>query len=139
MYISSDGVARGYRNRPELTAERFGQDRFRAGARLYQTGDVARWDADGQLLFLGRRDHQVKIRGARIELGEIEAALLAHPKIETAVIDVVELTRQKPEELTHCVVCGLPSNYPEADFDEEMVCADCRAFCQVSGGGRSLF
>ncbi|MCB0015794.1 MAG: amino acid adenylation domain-containing protein, partial [Anaerolineales bacterium] len=64
MVISSDGVARGYHNRPDLTAARFGADPFRDGARTYRSGDIARWGADDRLVFLGRRDHQVKIRGA---------------------------------------------------------------------------
>ena len=89
MVVSGDGVALGYRNQPELTAERFGDDPTRPGARWYRTGDLARWGTDGRLEFLGRNDHQVKIRGARIELGEIETALLAHPSIDAAVVDVV--------------------------------------------------
>ncbi len=127
MVISSDGVARGYHNRPDLTAERFGDDPFRPGARIYRTGDIARWNEHGEMVFLGRRDHQVKIRGARIELGEIEAALLDHPAVETAVIDVIQYQRVQ-QEVQHCVRCGLPSNYPDADIDEAGLCSDCHAY-----------
>ncbi|WP_323663368.1 AMP-binding protein, partial [Pectobacterium versatile] len=78
LHIGGVGVARGYLNRPELTAERFIPDPFsdRPGARLYKTGDLARWLPDGSIEYLGRNDFQVKLRGFRIELGEIEARLM---------------------------------------------------------------
>ncbi|NHB98854.1 amino acid adenylation domain-containing protein, partial [Photorhabdus stackebrandtii] len=88
MYIGGDGVAKGYLNRPELTAERFLADPFsdKPDARMYRTGDLARYLPDGNLEFLGRTDQQVKIRGFRIEPGEIEARLAEHPAVREAVV-----------------------------------------------------
>jgi amino acid adenylation domain-containing protein/thioester reductase-like protein len=88
IYVGGAGVARGYLNRLELTAERFIPDPFSAEAQahLYKTGDLGLWRADGTIEYLGRNDHQVKIRGFRIELGEIEAHLVRHAKVKEAVV-----------------------------------------------------
>jgi natural product biosynthesis luciferase-like monooxygenase protein len=88
LFIGGEGVALGYLDRPELTAERFIPDPFdgAAGARLYRTGDQVRYRPDGTFEFLGRLDHQVKIRGHRIELGEIEALLIRQPGIREALV-----------------------------------------------------
>ncbi len=88
LYLGGKGLARGYHNRPELTAEQFLAHPFSAdsNARLYKTGDLARYLPDGNIEFLGRVDHQVKIRGFRIELGEIEAVLNRHPQVRTSVV-----------------------------------------------------
>ena len=87
LYTSGDGLSRGYFNRPELTASKFIPNPFSSqpGARLYQTGDQARYLSDGNIEFLGRIDHQVKLRGYRIELGEIESVLNQHPQVQQAV------------------------------------------------------
>ncbi|MFK3815874.1 amino acid adenylation domain-containing protein [Pseudomonas sp. NPDC089407] len=91
LYIGGDGVALGYLNRPELTAQRFIDDPFnpQPGARLYRTGDLVRWRADGQLECLGRNDDQVKIRGFRIELGEVEQQLAQAPGIGEVLVMAV--------------------------------------------------
>jgi len=86
LYLGGVQLARGYLGRPDLTAERFIDDPFRPGERLYMTGDLARRRADGAIVFLGRSDHQVKIRGLRIELGEIEAAIVGSGLASTAVV-----------------------------------------------------
>jgi amino acid adenylation domain-containing protein len=92
IYVGGAGVARGYLNQPELTAQRFITDPFGNDeqGRLYKTGDLARWRSDGTMEYLGRNDHQVKIRGYRIELGEIEAQIAQH----NAVKDVVVIARE---------------------------------------------
>ncbi|QSI32382.1 amino acid adenylation domain-containing protein [Variovorax sp. RKNM96] len=86
LYLGGVNLARGYLNKPGLSAERFVADPFGSGGRLYRTGDLVRWNAEGQIEYLGRIDHQVKIRGFRIELGEIEAQLLAQPTLREAVV-----------------------------------------------------
>ncbi len=95
LYIGGDGVARGYLNQPELTAQKFISNPFTPGTRLYKSGDLARYLPNGEIEYLGRIDDQVKIRGFRIELGEIETLLSQHPSIQTAVVVVREDTGDK--------------------------------------------
>ncbi len=105
IFIGGVGLARGYHQQPALTAERFLPDPFsRApGARLYRTGDLARHRADGALLFVGRADRQVKLRGIRVELGEIEAALKLHPAVKQAVAELRERMPHEPQLVAYLV------------------------------------
>jgi amino acid adenylation domain-containing protein len=105
LYVGGVPVGRGYLHRPALTAERFVPDPFatESGARLYRSGDRARWRADGTLEFLGRLDAQVKIRGMRIELGELEAVLRAHPRIRDCVVVVREDIADDPRLIAYVV------------------------------------
>lgn len=108
LWTGGDGVARGYLNAPELTAQRFVDDPFSAqpGAMLYWTGDRARWRADGTLEFLGRTDDQVKVRGFRVELGEIEATLLAHPDVREAAVAIAGAIAEERTLVAHVVLAS---------------------------------
>ncbi|MBZ5625568.1 MAG: amino acid adenylation domain-containing protein, partial [Acidobacteriia bacterium] len=117
LHIGGAGVARGYLNRPVLTAERFIADPFGGGegARLYKTGDGARYRADGSIAFLGRLDDQVKIRGHRIELAEIEGTLLRHPSVREAAV----IVHEEPPGAKRLVayLTGHPGNAPAPPRD----------------------
>nr|QIE08767.1 non-ribosomal peptide synthetase [Nocardia sp.] len=90
LYLGGDQLARGYLDRPALSAQRFVADPFNTGARLYRSGDLVRRNNFGELEFIGRADEQVKVRGFRIELGEVEAAITAHPAVAHCVVVVTE-------------------------------------------------
>nr|CCE88377.1 non-ribosomal peptide synthetase/polyketide synthase [Sorangium cellulosum] len=108
LYLAGSQLARGYLDRPELTAERFIRDPLSGvpGARMYRTGDLARWNEHGELEYLGRIDNQVKLRGFRIELGEIEAALSSHPSVRSCVVVVWEYAPGDRRLVAHVVPSG---------------------------------
>ncbi|WP_237749610.1 non-ribosomal peptide synthetase [Streptomyces sp. SS] len=121
LYLSGDGLAHGYLGRPELTATRFVPDPYGPpGTRLYRTGDLVRFDPDGRLVYEGRADDQIKIRGFRVEPGETEAALLTHPQVTQAVVTVhqerlaaylvVEGEAMAPEDVRRHVADRLPEH-----------------------------
>ena len=124
LYIGGAGVAHGYLNRPELTAEKFLKDPFTDDPKgqMYRTGDLGRWLADGNIEFLGRNDFQVKIRGFRIELGEIEAALRSDARVQDAVVTVEGEGEQK--RLLGYVVAG--AEEPEQDSQKAEFIEDWR-------------
>ena len=109
LWIGGDGLARGYRGRPDLTEERFITDPFAGtpGARIYRTGDLVRYEPDGNVVYIGRIDHQVKVRGFRIELGEIETVLSRHPAVASAVV-VARNTDAEAELAAYVVPHGIP-------------------------------
>jgi amino acid adenylation domain-containing protein len=115
LYIGGQGLSRGYLGRPGLTAERFVPSPFHAGERLYRTGDVVRYLADGNLEFLGRMDHQFKIRGNRVEAGEIEATLTEHPAVTQAVV-VAHEVGSGDRQLTAYVVAANPRDASAAEL-----------------------
>src|SRR5690606_36217702 len=127
-YLAGRQLAQGYLGRPDLTAERFVANPYDTtpGARMYDTGDLARWRSDGAVVYLGRADHQIKLRGQRIELGEIETALARHPACrDIAVIaradraDQVQLVayavaREGEQQDTTALLAHARAHLPEA-------------------------
>ncbi|MBB4006448.1 non-ribosomal peptide synthetase [Allorhizobium taibaishanense] len=112
LYIGGAGVAKGYLDRPDLTAEKFMADPFAGGeARMYRTGDLVRWRRDGVLDYLGRNDHQIKIRGFRVEPGEIETALTGLPEVREAVV----ILRDDPGRDKRLVAYVVPRDGAEID------------------------
>jgi len=106
LYISGAGLARGYCGRPALTAERFVADPAAEGGLMYRTGDLVRWTAEGRVEFLGRADHQVKVRGYRVEIPEIEAALATLPGVQTALV-LAEAVNDSHRLLAYCTLEGV--------------------------------
>ena len=138
LYVSGDQLANGYFGRKELTASRFVDHPQAPESKLYQTGDIVRINQQGVFEYLGRRDQQVKIRGARIELGAIETALQSHSEISAAVVTTYGSTSTN-QAIDHCTKCGLASNYPGVSFDQNRVCNQCNAFESYRDQAQSWF
>lgn len=133
LYIGGKGLAKGYLNLPELTHEKFVSLAGDGHSPMYKTGDMVRVSSDGVFEFIGRLDEQVKHNGIRIELADIETHLESHPGIENSSVVLLDRAEKKAgTEVKHCAECGLPSNFPNADFDAHSVCHLCNAFKDYS-------
>jgi amino acid adenylation domain-containing protein len=140
LYISGHGLAKGYWNKPALSTERFIENPFIPGTKMYRTGDYVKLNHSGELVYSGRKDHQVKIGGIRIELGEIEAALSQQPMIQECVVMTREVKVKNADLIDcYCTQCGLPSNYPDSVFDEAGVCNLCKSFESYQRKARQYF
>jgi amino acid adenylation domain-containing protein len=141
LHIAGAGVALGYKNKPDLTAASFIPDCRIIGGTMYASGDLARCNVSGELIYLGRSDDQVKINGYRVELVEIETRLITHPAIIECVVDTLHRPGLPPgaDELIHCSQCGLALNFPNTSYDENNVCNHCRAFTRYRSVLESYF
>lgn len=129
LYLAGLGLAAGYSQNKTLTNERFLVNPFQLGTKMYRTGDLVRLNDKDELEYLGRVDEQVKLNGFRIELSDIESNLNKHPQIDNAAVVVVDSEKKSEEaELINCKECGLPSSYPNVDFDDNDVCHLCNSF-----------
>jgi acyl-CoA synthetase (AMP-forming)/AMP-acid ligase II len=139
--ISGAGVGRGYLNRDDLTARKFIESPFLPGHKLYRTGDIGRYLADGHLEFMGRKDRQVKIRGYRIELGEIENRLKQFKKQQ----EYLKLNLAQPDSPTsaptptRCRKCLLTTNHPGVEIDGHGICRVCRQFYTYGAAIKDYF
>ena len=145
IHIGGERLAAGYLHQPRLTQERFIPDPFRPptpfspGGMMYRSGDLATVNSNNDMVYLGRKDDQVKVRGVRVETAEISAALNGHVDIQDSYIAVVEAALKPQDDLHHCTECGLASNYPDVRFDPSGVCNFCREFAQYKDRADSYF
>ena len=141
LYLEGRSLANGYWNKEKQTNDVFLNNcDARPNVRVYRTGDLVRLNKDGVLVYVGRTDSQIKIRGARIELAEIEAAALSCAHVTECVAVVIESEdARKYEEETHCVRCGLSSRYPQARFNQLSICSLCEAYTQYKQRSSQYF
>ncbi len=129
LYLGGKGLATGYSQNERLTNESFIDNPFLENTKLYRTGDLVRWNENGELEYLGRVDEQVKLNGFRIELTDIESNLVQYPDISNAAVVLMDSEKNHDEKnIVNCRECGLPSSYPNIDFDENDVCHLCNSF-----------
>ncbi len=146
LYIARPAMATNYRNRPELTAERFARLDHLGPDTLYRTGDKAVLEistSDGaesslQMVYLGRVDEQIKTQGVRLEPGEVEAALNSHPSIAQSAVRLWSADVAS-EPLSYCPKCGLPTNVPGVEFSDEGICSTCEHYEAVKDQADSYF
>ncbi len=129
IYIGGRRLASGYLRQPDMTADRFIPDPFLPDRKMYRTGDLARVNRNRQLVYLGRKDNQLKIRGVRIEIAEISQAVKSHPLIKDCHIGILQDNDLDTFRTPHyCASCGLASNYPGVSFDDAGLCNHCQDF-----------
>jgi amino acid adenylation domain-containing protein len=130
LCVSGEGVSSGYLNNSLLTDEKFVANPFAPGTILYKTGDLVKFGVDDALIYIGRKDEQIKHRGLRIDLQEIETILNKHPNIRTSAVVTARFKREETpvNEIYYCISCGLPSNYPNVSFSQDGRCSICQDF-----------
>jgi len=138
IFIGGRGLALGYVNKPQATRDRFVAHPQVEGRIVYRTGDLARPREDGQVEFLGRVDRQVKVGAVRIELGEVESVLQGHQGVRSAVA-MLRTAKGGNQEISHCVRCALPSNYPGVSYDGTGCCNVCREYDRYQAHAKSYF
>ncbi len=138
LWVRRPGMPTGYLDRPALSAERFRPAPGVDDVPLYRTGDRARVDAAGVVIYGGRLDDQMKVNGIRLEPGEIEAALVEHPLVDNAIVRSWQPSARRIG-LTRCVRCGLGSDVPDVVIDDEGVCSVCHRFDEVAPQAESWF
>jgi len=128
LCVGGLGLSHKYINDPELTQNKYSSGNDYIPASFYRTGDYARINEAGDFEYFGRQDSQVKVGGIRIEIGEIEEVIETHQSISQCIVTLKKIGDSTAGDYTHCSKCGLPSNYPTADFDQNNVCGYCRNF-----------